>query len=164
MSNGEFDALEHYLSTASFVSSWTFPHPRQHRSYVLVLEGGVGVLAKPEDAPGLPAAPAMVRREVAAWMRATSAGRTWYRDQFSDSSHPQLAAATSTPASMSCGQIASPMWTRLFPRTMSGVRLSSTRRSDPLEAGAPSCLQSFVRLARFILRRCGNSVQAFAGC
>jgi hypothetical protein len=74
MSNGEVAALEHYLATASFVSSWTFPHPGQHRSYVLVLEGGVGVLAKPEDAPGLPTAPAMVRREVAAWIIARNLG------------------------------------------------------------------------------------------
>lgn len=74
MPDGELDALEYYLAGASLVSSWTFPRPGQHRSYVLVLEGGIGVLAKPEDAAGLPAAPAMVRREVAAWVIARYLG------------------------------------------------------------------------------------------
>jgi hypothetical protein len=68
MPDDGLSALDAYLSAAAFVSSWTFPRPGQHRSYVIVLEGGVGVLAKPEDAPGLPEAPAMVRREAAAWV------------------------------------------------------------------------------------------------
>ncbi len=41
MSDGDLDALEVYLSSANLVTSWTFPRPGQHRSYVLVLEGGV---------------------------------------------------------------------------------------------------------------------------
>jgi len=76
MPDSELDALEHYLGSAAFVTSWTFPNPGQHRSYVLVLEGGVGVLAKPEDAPGLAAAPVMIRREVAAWIIARYLGWT----------------------------------------------------------------------------------------
>lgn len=76
MPDAELDAIEEYLEAASLINSWTFPNPGQHRSYVLVLEGGGGVLAKPEDAPGLPEAPAMVRREVAAWTIARYLGWT----------------------------------------------------------------------------------------
>jgi len=72
----ELDALDYYLGSATIVGSWTFPNPGQHRSYVIVFESGVGVLAKPEDAPGLPAAPAMIRREVAAWVIARYLGWT----------------------------------------------------------------------------------------
>lgn len=76
MPDDELDALERYLESGALIGSWTFANPGQHRSYVLVLEGGVGTLAKPEDAPGLPEATAMVRREVAAWRMARDLGWT----------------------------------------------------------------------------------------
>ena len=55
-----------YLSTAHILSVSRFPAHGAHPSYLAILEGGVGTLAKPENEVG--DGPAMVRREVACWI------------------------------------------------------------------------------------------------
>jgi len=43
------DDLANYVASARVLSDWAFDKHGAHQSYLLVLEGGVGVLAKPED-------------------------------------------------------------------------------------------------------------------
>lgn len=74
------DDLERFLGSAPLLSRSDNPSHGAHMSYLGILEGGVGVLLKPEDA--LAEGPAMVRREVAAWLLARELG--W----------PDLVAAT----------------------------------------------------------------------
>lgn len=76
----ELDQLASYMRTARIVSELTFDQHGAHQSYLLVLEGGVGVLAKPEDEINL--GDVLVRREVAGWLVARMLG--W----------PDLVAAT----------------------------------------------------------------------
>jgi hypothetical protein len=60
---GALDQLADYLKRAGILHSGTFPIQGASRNYLLILEGGVGVLAKPEDEND----PQFVHREVAAW-------------------------------------------------------------------------------------------------
>jgi len=66
--------LETYLQTARVLHASTFPteEGHAHPSYLVVLEGGVGVLAKPEDEIG--DGQVLVRREVGAWIVAREMG------------------------------------------------------------------------------------------
>jgi len=60
------DELEEYLRTATILYVGAFPDPGgAHPGKLVILEGGVGVLAKPADANQ--AAAEMAPREVAAW-------------------------------------------------------------------------------------------------
>jgi hypothetical protein len=44
-----WDALEHYLDSAAILNMAHFAQHGAHRSYRLILEGGVGALAEPAD-------------------------------------------------------------------------------------------------------------------
>jgi hypothetical protein len=67
------DELEEYLKRADILYIGGFPASGgAHPGKLVVLEGGVGVLAKPADANA--AAPEMVPREVAAWIVARHLG------------------------------------------------------------------------------------------
>jgi hypothetical protein len=67
------DDLEKYLRAARILDAATFPNHGAHPSYRLILEGGVGALAKPAStAPDDGAA--MVRYEVAGWVVARDLG------------------------------------------------------------------------------------------
>jgi hypothetical protein len=68
------DELETYLTTARILERARFANHGAHPSDMLILEGGVGVLAKPADAT--PDAGDMVPREVAAWVVARALGWT----------------------------------------------------------------------------------------
>lgn len=61
------DELEHYLRNARILDASTFTQHGAHTSYRLILEGGVGALAKPADQAPADGA-AVVRNEVAAWV------------------------------------------------------------------------------------------------
>lgn len=61
--SGTLDQLADYLRRADILHAGTFPIQGASRNYLVILEGGVGVLAKPEDEND----PQFVRREVAAW-------------------------------------------------------------------------------------------------
>jgi hypothetical protein len=66
--------LEEYLRTAAISSIGNFPHGGAHpNKHLIVLEGGLGVVAKPAD-PSSADAPTMTRCEVAAWIAATELG------------------------------------------------------------------------------------------
>jgi hypothetical protein len=72
--DAHLDALEHFLTTAPVLHALTHTMGGGgHPSFVGILEGGVGVLLKPEDAPTANA-PVMIRREVAAWRLARALG------------------------------------------------------------------------------------------
>jgi hypothetical protein len=57
--------VELYLRTATILDVAHFAQHGAHRSYRLILEGGVGVLAKPSDT--IPQGEIVPRREAAAW-------------------------------------------------------------------------------------------------
>lgn len=59
------DELADYVRRADILDSGEFPNHGAHKSYLLVLEGGLGVLAKPADE--IADGELLVRREVAAW-------------------------------------------------------------------------------------------------
>lgn len=67
------DDLATYVRTGRVLSDWAFEKHGAHQSYLLVLEGGVGVLAKPEDEIANVGS-VLVRREVAAWVVARLLG------------------------------------------------------------------------------------------
>jgi hypothetical protein len=67
------DDLANYVASARVLSDWAFDKHGAHQSYLLVLEGGVGVLAKPEDEIQNVGS-VLVRREVAAWIVARLLG------------------------------------------------------------------------------------------
>lgn len=64
--------LEEHLRTARILGTYEFPRRSSFPSYLLVLEGGLGVLAKPEDEH--PDGPLIARREAAAWVIAREMG------------------------------------------------------------------------------------------
>jgi hypothetical protein len=64
--------FETYLKTASILGTYVWPHRSSYPSYLLVLEGGVGVIAKPEDEHQ--EGPIICRREAAAWVVAREMG------------------------------------------------------------------------------------------
>jgi hypothetical protein len=64
--------LEEHLRTARILGTYEFPRRSSFPSYLLVLEGGLGVLAKPEDEH--PDGPIIARREAAAWVIAREMG------------------------------------------------------------------------------------------
>jgi hypothetical protein len=64
--------LGEYLETAEVLHWGTFQKRSSYPSYLVILAGGVGVLAKPEDESGEGAV--MVRREAAAWVVARQLG------------------------------------------------------------------------------------------
>lgn len=66
------DALEEYLRGATIHTEQTFDMKGAHASYLIVLEGGVTVLAKPADEIG--DGNVLVRREVAGWRLAQLLG------------------------------------------------------------------------------------------
>jgi hypothetical protein len=66
------DDLERYLSRAAILDVAVFPQHGAHRSFRLILEGGVGVLAKPADTIG--EGSIVCRREAAAWALARGLG------------------------------------------------------------------------------------------
>jgi hypothetical protein len=68
----ELDDLERYLLQATILDVAHFALHGAHRSHRLILEGGVAVLAKPEDTIAL--GPIVPRREVAAWKLARELG------------------------------------------------------------------------------------------
>ena len=72
MDESELDGLEHYLANARVLDVSTFSQTTAHPSFRLILEGGVGVLAKPADTA--PEGEIMCRREAAAWMIARALG------------------------------------------------------------------------------------------
>jgi hypothetical protein len=125
----ELDQLASYIRTARIVSELTFDQHGAHQSYLLVLEGGVGVLAKPEDEINL--GDVLVRREVAGWLVACMLG--W----------PDLVAATvlRTIRSFKTGvqvaaslQVLWPFPERIPPPALSQMRTSGRRRPS-----TPSC-------------------------
>jgi hypothetical protein len=67
------ESLEEYLRDARILDAATFPNHGAHPSYRLILEGGVGALAKPASTAPEDGA-AMVRHEVAAWVIARDLG------------------------------------------------------------------------------------------
>jgi hypothetical protein len=67
------DELAAYVAKARIVSDWSFEKHGAHQSYLLVLEGGLGVLAKPEDEIQNVGS-VLVRREAAAWVAACLLG------------------------------------------------------------------------------------------
>lgn len=70
--DSRLDDLERFLVSAPILSLSTNGAHGAHMSYLAVLESGVGVLLKPEDA--IADGPVMVRREVAAWVLARELG------------------------------------------------------------------------------------------
>jgi hypothetical protein len=66
------DDLERYVASADIESILAWPLRGAHPSYMLVLVGGVSVLAKPGDEA--PQGPVMSRREAAAWVLARELG------------------------------------------------------------------------------------------
>lgn len=67
-SMSSLDDLEEYLASARILNLARNPARGAHQSYLAVLEGGVGVIIKPEDeGPGGEEGPVVVRREVAGW-------------------------------------------------------------------------------------------------
>ncbi len=74
------DELGAYLEQADILNAAAWALHGAHRSFLITLQGGVGVLAKPEDV--IADGPAMIRREAAAWLIAR--GLDW----------PDLVAAT----------------------------------------------------------------------
>jgi hypothetical protein len=67
-----FDDIERFLHEARILALGTFARHGAHPSFLAVLAGGVGVLAKPEDTIGNGAV--IVGREVAAWTIARELG------------------------------------------------------------------------------------------
>ncbi len=59
------DELADYVRRADILDAGEFPNRGAHKSYLLVLEGGLGVLAKPADE--IDNGALLVRHEVAAW-------------------------------------------------------------------------------------------------
>jgi hypothetical protein len=72
VSVADIDQLANYVTKARILSEFAFDQHGAHQSYLLVLEGGVGVLAKPEDEINL--GDVLVRREVSAWIVARLLG------------------------------------------------------------------------------------------
>jgi hypothetical protein len=66
--------LERYISTADIESTLAWPLRGAHPSYMLVLVGGVSVLAKPADEA--PSGAGMSKHETAGWVLARELG--WY--------------------------------------------------------------------------------------
>jgi hypothetical protein len=64
--------LETFLREARVVSQLMFERQGQHRSYLLICEGGPGIIAKPADEIG--DGELLIKREVAAWIVARAAG------------------------------------------------------------------------------------------
>lgn len=64
----ELDGLETFLAGAPVLDVAAFSHTTAHHSYRLILEGGVGVIAKPADTA--PEGAVMCHREAAAWVLA----------------------------------------------------------------------------------------------
>lgn len=64
--------VETYLKTARILGTYVFPHRGSYPSYLLILEGGVGALAKPEDEHQ--DGPEITRRQAAAWVIAREMG------------------------------------------------------------------------------------------
>jgi hypothetical protein len=68
----DYSHLEHHLASADALAAWTFAEHGAHDSFVVVLAGGVGALAKPAD--GAADGHVWARHEVAAWRVAQYAG------------------------------------------------------------------------------------------
>ena len=66
------EPLEEYLLKAPIESVLAWPLKGAHPSYLLILRGAVGVIAKPVDES--PGGPELPRREVAAWVLARDIG------------------------------------------------------------------------------------------
>jgi len=66
------DALEQYVMTAPVLGTFEWPRRGSYPSYLLVLEGGVGVLAKPDDEHQ--DGPLITKREASAWVLARLIG------------------------------------------------------------------------------------------
>lgn len=67
-----FDDLERYLRTAAILATGAFARHGAHRSFLVILAGGVGVLCKPADT--IADGDAIVGREAAAWTIARELG------------------------------------------------------------------------------------------
>ncbi len=96
--------LQRVLSSAPILDVAAWAAHGAHRSFRLILEGGIGALAKPED--GIQDGPTLVRREVAGWLIARELG--W---------HDMLATTVlrTIPSPDTGGEVAASRWPDCLP-------------------------------------------------
>ncbi len=123
------DDLERFVSNAEIESTLAWPLRGAHPSYMLVLVGGVSVLAKPADEA--PAGPAMTKCEAAAWVLARELG--WH----------DLVAVTvlrDIPSQKTSGDTTEASLQVIWPTNEKGPPLAALKNEDVLRAAVLDAL------------------------